>query len=475
MYENTNSSIDWKGIFLKIIIAFLVIAIAFTGIKMFTKDKVNKKQETTNVVESNLNVTSNANVEKLLEAGKKYYTENTTKLPKDEIKSIVTLNDLIKAEVITSITDADGKACDGESSYVTAEKSTNQNNENDYTIKANLVCGESYNNATTYLGENATKVEETKTIVSNNGISTVTNNTKATNTNKNTSSCGTSCTPVVSTEVKQNVTINTNKNNNNSSNNSNISNKQYRVYFDGNGGTCNYTPYYVNEGEYAYNPGNCTRRGYVFKGWYLDNRVYNFNTPVTSNITLVAVYTKDNGYYTSDSNGRTGIDTIETEVYTMGWDNYDISRISITHTLDVYNILDEIEDRNGIDSDNVINIRISDIEYVSAIDNKNDAETYRDLHSRTFLNSYAARINESTKDSTNSLGYVRNATFDDYEDDFVKISRAKRDGFEVTWSSRRIDSCSRPFDQVLDDGSVAYDICNFGIIYRVIWEYEYEY
>ena len=47
MYENTNSSIDWKGIILKVIIAFLVIAIALTGIKTFTKNKVENKQTTT--------------------------------------------------------------------------------------------------------------------------------------------------------------------------------------------------------------------------------------------------------------------------------------------------------------------------------------------------------------------------------------------------------------------------------------------
>ena len=159
MYENTNSSIDWKGIFLKVIIAFLVVAIAFTGIKIFTKGKVNKTPETTNVVESNSSTTFTANMEKLKEVGEKYYRENTDKLPKDGITSMVTLNELIKANAITSLTDADGKVCDGESSYVTAVKTGDK-----YTIKANLVCGESYSYVTAYLGENDTKVEETTTV-----------------------------------------------------------------------------------------------------------------------------------------------------------------------------------------------------------------------------------------------------------------------------------------------------------------------
>lgn len=481
MYENTNSSIDWKGIILKVIIAFLVVAIAFTGIKTFTKGKVDKKPVTTNVVESNLNVTSNANAEKLLEAGKKYYTENTTKLPKDEIKSIVTLNDLIKAGVITSITDADGKACDGESSYVTAEKSTNQNNENDYTIKANLVCGESYNNVSTYLSENAPKVE----INQNIKVDESTGNNKKVDSSKTTNTCGTSCAPASSKITAENkVVINKgNASTNNSSNNNTVSNvnvvkRQYRVSFDGNGGTCNYSGYYVNEGEYAYNPGNCTRRGYVFKGWYLDNRIYNFNTPVTSNITLVAEYSKDNGYYTDDSDSyeRIGRDTIETLVYTMGWDSEYTDSITITHTLDVENAIDEIVYNNDIRRSDITRIRIADLEYVEAINTSSEAKIYWNDHASTFLNSASAKVNASNKKTTDSLAYVKSARVDADSYKFVNISQAKRNGFEVTWTSRSISrTCSSPFDLYLEDGSVAYDVCNYGIIYKVTWEYEYEY
>jgi len=218
MYENTNSSIDWKGIILKVIIAFLVVAIAFTGIKTFTKGKSEQKPTTTNVVESNSSTTFTANMDKLKEVGEKYYKENTDKLPKDGNTSMVTLNDLIKAGAINALTDADGKVCDGESSYVTAVKSGDK-----YTIKANLVCGESYSYVTAYLSDNDTKVEETtNTTVTNNGTSTVTNSTKVSSTKSSstTNSCGASCNPVVSTEVKQNVSINTNKNNSSSNNSS---------------------------------------------------------------------------------------------------------------------------------------------------------------------------------------------------------------------------------------------------------------
>jgi len=471
MYENTNSSIDWKGIILKVIIAFLVVAIAFTGIKTFTKGKVNKTPETTNVVESNSSTTFTANIEKLKEVGEKYFSENTDKLPKDGTTSMVTLNELINANAITSLTDADGKVCDGESSYVTAVKTGDK-----YTIKANLVCGESYSYVTAYLGENDTKVEETKTTITNNGTSTVTNSNKVSSTKTNTSSCGTSCTPVVSTEVKQNVTINTNKNN--ASNNTNVSKRQYIVSFDGNGGTCDYKSYYVNEGEYASNPGICSRSGYNFIGWYLDNSAYNFNTPVTRDIKLVAQYTKINGYYTSDNDNynHTNTDTIETLVYTMGWDSDDTDSITITHTLDVENAIDEIVYNTDIRRSDITRIRISDLEYVEAINTASEARTYWNNHASTFLNSASAKVNASNKKTDSSLAYIKSARVDADNYKFVNISKAKRNGFEVTWTSRNISrTCSSPFDLYLEDGSVAYDICNYGIIYRVIWEYEYEY
>jgi len=489
MYENTNSSIDWKGIFLKVIIAFLVVAIAFTGIKTFTKGKVNKTPETTNVVESNSSTTFTANMEKLKEVGEKYYRENTDKLPKDGITSMVTLNELIKANAITSLTDADGKVCDGESSYVTAVKTGDK-----YTIKANLVCGESYSYVTAYLGENDTKVEETTT-VTNNGSSTVTNSTKVSstktsNTSTKTNSCGTSCTPVVSTEVKQNVTINGNKNNSSSNNTTNVPKRTYIVSFDRNGGTCNYNSVYVNEGEYVSNPGNCYRSGYSFIGWYLDGKAYNFNTPVTRDIKLVAQYSRSNNYYEDDyyednyynnNYGRTGKDTVETYVYSMGWDKSNTYSLTINHILDVEPALDEIEDTTYIDRDDITKIRISNIRYSQAIDTLTEAKRYRNLHASTFLNSASARVNESTTNAASSLAYIKSAEFE-YDNDFVSLSSAERNGFDVTWETNRITrTCSDPFslnlgyDANLGYDNIVYNLCNYGIIYKVTWEYKYEY
>ena len=46
MYEETQSKIDWKGIFLKVIIAFLVVLIAIKGYSTL-KGNNNEKKTTT--------------------------------------------------------------------------------------------------------------------------------------------------------------------------------------------------------------------------------------------------------------------------------------------------------------------------------------------------------------------------------------------------------------------------------------------
>jgi len=470
MYENTNSSIDWKGIFLKLIIAVLVVAIVFTGIKTFSKKNNTQKPMTTNVVESNSSSTFTANMEKLKEVGEKYYKDNTDKLPEEGITSMVTLNELIEAGVITTLTDADGKVCDGESSYVTAVKTGDK-----YTIKANLVCGESYSYVTAYLGENDTKTEsETNTEVKTDRVSSSTyTSEKKTETYKNTNTCGSACTPVVNTktEIDNKVIINTDKNTNTNNNNGNSNRpaqREYIVSFDENGGTCSYKAQTVKEGEYASNPGDCSKKNYKFTGWYLDSKEYNFNTPVTKDIKLVAKYKKTSSTTEKDT------DTIETTVYTMAWEKYNINKVSVTHTLDVDIVLDYIEDEMNIDSGDVTRIKILDINYEDAINTKEEALDYREYHADTFLNSVEARKDESIKNTNDSLAYVLSANFDP-EEGYKTIAKAKRDGFEVTWTSRNISrTCANPFTLTLEDGSVVNNLCNFGIIYSVIWEFEYE-
>ena len=66
--------------------------------------------------------------------------------------------------------------------------------------------------------------------------------------------------------------------------------KKYTVKFDSNGGS-KLSSKEVTSGSKVSKPSNPTRTGYKFGGWTLNNKAYDFNSKVTSNITLVAKWT----------------------------------------------------------------------------------------------------------------------------------------------------------------------------------------
>ena len=83
--------------------------------------------------------------------------------------------------------------------------------------------------------------------------------------------------------------------------------KTYTVTFNSNGGS-NIESQTVIENDKAYQPNNPTKSGYTFEGWYLGKNKYNFNTSVTSNITLTAKWTKNqnnNNNNNSNNNSTT--------------------------------------------------------------------------------------------------------------------------------------------------------------------------
>ena len=61
----------------------------------------------------------------------------------------------------------------------------------------------------------------------------------------------------------------------------------YRVTFDSDGGS-SMSPRYVQEGYTMSAPIEPTKEGHTFDGWYLGDEPFDFNTPITSNITLKA-------------------------------------------------------------------------------------------------------------------------------------------------------------------------------------------
>lgn len=67
---------------------------------------------------------------------------------------------------------------------------------------------------------------------------------------------------------------------------------KYTVTFDSNGGS-SVQSVTINEGEKVTKPADPTKDGYIFLGWFLNDVLYNFDTVVTNNITLVAKWQED--------------------------------------------------------------------------------------------------------------------------------------------------------------------------------------
>lgn len=67
---------------------------------------------------------------------------------------------------------------------------------------------------------------------------------------------------------------------------------KYLVTFDTAGGSA-INGEYIEEGKIVTKPSNPTKNGYTFAGWTLNGSTYDFSTPVTSNITLVANWNKN--------------------------------------------------------------------------------------------------------------------------------------------------------------------------------------
>ena len=409
MYEE-KSSIDWKGLFLKVLIVFLVVVIGVKGYTTF-KGKDTKKNTTTTetVSEAKTSSTFTANMEKLKAAGAKYFEDNKDKLPKTSGTTVmVSLNDLVNGGYLENLSDEDGKICSGDSSYVTATLEGTQIKQ-----KSNLVCGDASSYSMAYMdGYAGTDNNYSYTTTSNGG-------TSSSSSSKGTSSCSAStCTPRVSvhTNVSQKVSIgsgktstssnsssnrnNSNSNRNNNSSNNNNNTRYYTVYFDKNGGRTSYASQTVRAYDTVENPGSNSKNSCSFIGWYYNGYKYDFNTPVTSDMTLIANYScSNNNYYYDDNYDDDYYDYVTTKthrttVYTMGWAEYGTNNINITHTLRLPDYLDKR---------NVKRVRIKNISYSGAIDTMSKVRTYNSNHADTFIysrNGWESNINSASSLST---------------------------------------------------------------------------
>lgn len=67
----------------------------------------------------------------------------------------------------------------------------------------------------------------------------------------------------------------------------------------------------VKNGEKISEPTTPSRNGYVFEGWYLGEEKFDFSTPITKNIKLIAKWAPKSPIVTFDSNGGTEVSSIQ--------------------------------------------------------------------------------------------------------------------------------------------------------------------
>ncbi|NMA50860.1 MAG: InlB B-repeat-containing protein [Mollicutes bacterium] len=93
-----------------------------------------------------------------------------------------------------------------------------------------------------------------------------------------------------------------------------VVNKKYEVSFDSSGGSTVETQQVVNK-KTVIKPNDPTKEKYDFTGWYLDNELFDFATPITENIQLTAQWVlSDLVMVCKTEDEKPGIATMQSEV-----------------------------------------------------------------------------------------------------------------------------------------------------------------
>lgn len=130
--------------------------------------------------------------------------------------------------------------------------------------------------------------------------------------------------------------------------------KKYTVKFNTNGGSA-VSSQKVDSKQKVSKPAEPTRVGYTFEGWYLNNKLYDFNSEVTSNITLEAKWTSN------DSEDVSGVTLDQTEVALLPGDSIPlIATVSPSNAKDK-SVLFKSSDESIVTVDNDGNITAKNI------------------------------------------------------------------------------------------------------------------
>ena len=270
------------------VIGILALIVFVIAIIVIVYPKKELKNGTSNTYINNINL--------MKEAGFEYFVGNN--LP-DKIgeSNKITLDDMVNANLLLDFKDEAGNTCNKEESYIKVTKSL----DNEYSMKVFLSCKENSDYIVTTIVNNCPDCIIDKENSNNNSNNVSNNNNSSSSGGSNNYSKPGNTT---------NITYNINYVTNNCSSGNCTSNVYYTVSFLSNGGT-DVEKQTVRSGDTATYVAS-TRVGYEFLGWYLDGEKYDFNTPVTRKITLVAKWKeKQNKYNEYDvcfvTNGGTKI------------------------------------------------------------------------------------------------------------------------------------------------------------------------
>jgi uncharacterized repeat protein (TIGR02543 family) len=329
MYEEGNKhlSFNWGILAIKLII---LAAIVFLAAWIFVRVSNSNGKSSSTLASTDSDYITN--IASMKTAAFEYFTPS--KLPEKVGGSEkLTLSQMINQKLLIDFTD-DGKKCDNDASYIQATKTADDN----YALKVSLTCGNksdfivtTIENSSTNNNVTSTDVEVDTTLNTSTNTSSTNNttnknntttsssnsssNSTSTNTSTNTSKPSSSTTTTngnsttttttnssSTTTVKTTVTIKFTCNSigccnssvccNSSSSNSGNNKIYYSVTYDSNGGK-GVLGQNVVSGSVATKPENPTKTGYTFVEWQLDGVTYDFNTPVTKNIVLKAVWQKN--------------------------------------------------------------------------------------------------------------------------------------------------------------------------------------
>lgn len=129
--ENARGRFPLRDILLKaIVVIIFLILIVFIITKLTSSNK-----ESGNKASSNYDKVFSENLEKMESAAFSYYKKDKLPLEVGQ-KEELTLRDMVNRNLLEAFTDADGKSCDVNNSYIRLTK-----NDDDYTLKVNLKCG----------------------------------------------------------------------------------------------------------------------------------------------------------------------------------------------------------------------------------------------------------------------------------------------------------------------------------------------